>query len=121
MTPKILYVEDETIIRVLVKRLLSAYDVTVCHTGELAIQELGQSRFDAIMIDINLGPGINGLELCRSIRAMPGYESTPLAAVTAQWINTKEDLLQEGFTHYLPKPFDREQLIAFVEGMLMKR
>lgn len=121
MPPKLLYVEDETIIRVLVMRLLSAYDVTVCHTGELAIQELKHTHFDAIMIDINLGPGINGIELCRSIRDMPRYATTPLAAVTAQWINTKEDLFKEGFTHYLPKPFDREQLIAFVEGMLMKR
>jgi CheY-like chemotaxis protein len=118
MPAKILYVEDEIIIRVLVKRLLSDYDITVCHTADMAMDALTQNRFDIVLIDINLGLGINGIELCRSIRATPGYESTPLGAVTAQWINTREELFLEGFTHYLPKPFDREQIIDFVEQML---
>jgi CheY-like chemotaxis protein len=118
MPAKILYVEDEIIIRVLVKRLLADYDVTICHTAAMAMDALRSERFDVILIDINLGLGINGIELCREIRATPGYDATPMGAVTAQWINTKEELFLEGFTHYLPKPFDREQIIEFVETML---
>lgn len=118
MAAKILYVEDEIIIRVLVKRLLSDYDVTICHTAAMAMDALRSEPYDIILIDINLGLGINGIELCREIRATPGYDSTPMGAVTAQWINTKEELFAEGFTHYLPKPFDRDQIIDFVEQML---
>jgi len=121
MPAKILYVEDEIIIRVLVKRLLADYDITVCHTGDMAMGALTKESFDIVLIDINLGLGINGIELCRSIRATPGYETTPLGAVTAQWINTKEELFQEGFTHYLAKPFDRDQIVAFVEEMLASK
>ncbi len=117
----ILCVEDEIIIRVLVKRLLSDYDVVICHSGEMALIELTKRRFDAILIDINLGSGINGIDLCKSIRSMKEYERTPIGAVTAQWISTKDELFREGFSHYLPKPFDREQIIAFVEKMLSKR
>jgi len=118
MSSKILYVEDEIIIRVLVKRLLADYDITVCHTADMALDALAKDRFDIVLIDINLGLGINGVELCRTIRATPGYETTPLGAVTAQWINTKEELFEEGFTHYLAKPFDRDQIVQFVEEML---
>jgi len=121
MPAKILYVEDEIIIRVLVKRLLADYDITVCHTAAMAMESLTNDHFDIVLIDINLGLGINGIELCRSIRATPGYETTPLGAVTAQWINTREELFQEGFTHYLPKPFDRDQIIEFVEKMLASK
>lgn len=121
MPAKILYVEDEIIIRVLVKRLLSDFDVTVCQTADMAMSALAKQTFDIAMIDINLGLGINGVELCKSIRATAGYEHIPIAAVTAQWISTKDELLEEGFTHYLPKPFDREQLIEFVQGMLATR
>lgn len=115
---RILYVEDEIIIRVLVKRLLADYDLTVCHTAEMALDALRSQPYDIILIDINLGLGINGVELCRSIRSIPEYKETPMGAVTAQWINTKEELFQEGFTHYLPKPFDRDQIVEFVEEML---
>lgn len=121
MAAKILYVEDEIIIRVLVKRLLADYDVTICHTADMAMDALKSEPHDIILIDINLGLGINGIELCREIRKTPGYERTPMGAVTAQWINTKEELFEEGFTHYLPKPFDREQIIEFVEEMLSSK
>jgi CheY-like chemotaxis protein len=87
----------------------------------MAMESLTNDHFDIVLIDINLGLGINGIELCRSIRATPGYETTPLGAVTAQWINTREELFQEGFTHYLPKPFDRDQIIEFVEKMLASK
>ncbi len=113
----ILYIEDEVIIRILVKRLLVNYDIVVCQSADNALEELAKKTFDLILIDINLGRGINGMELCKLIRAMPGYERTPIGAVTAQWINTKDELLREGFTHYLAKPFDRDQILEFVSQM----
>ncbi len=118
MAAKILYVEDEILIRVLVKRLLADYDVTICHSAAMAMDALKSEHQDLILIDINLGLGINGIELCRDIRKIPGYDQTPVGAVTAQWIITEEELFEEGFTHYLPKPFDRDQIIEFVEEML---
>lgn len=113
----ILYIEDEVIIRILVKRLLVDYDIVVCQSADHALEELTRKRFDLILIDINLGRGINGMELCKLIRSMSGYDHTPIGAVTAQWINTKDELLQEGFTHYLAKPFDRDQILEFVARM----
>jgi CheY-like chemotaxis protein len=113
----ILYIEDEVIIRILVKRLLVDYDIVVCQNADQALEELSKKTFDLVLIDINLGRGINGMELCKLIRAMSGYEQTPIGAVTAQWINTKDELLREGFTHYLAKPFDRDQILEFVARM----
>ncbi len=113
----ILYIEDEVIIRILVKRLLVDYDIVVSQNADQALEELSRKTFDLILIDINLGRGINGMELCKLIRTRPGYAKTPIGAVTAQWINTKDELLREGFTHYLAKPFDRDQILEFVAKM----
>jgi len=113
----ILYIEDEVIIRILVKRLLADYDLVVSQNADQALEELSRKTFDLILIDIHLGRGINGTELCKLLRAMPAYETTPIGAVTAQWINTKDEFLREGFSHYLAKPFDRDQILEFVAKM----
>jgi twitching motility two-component system response regulator PilG len=70
------------------------------------------------MLDVNLGGGMNGVSLCKLIRLLPNFKNVPIAAITASGLDPDESYYQAGFTHYLPKPFDSNQLIAFVDDMV---
>ena len=55
----------------------------------------------------------------KKIREQEHYNLCPIAAVTANVLkNTRENLLNSGFTHYLPKPYTRDQLISLSQEML---
>lgn len=63
-----------------------------------------------ILLDVTM-PGINGLELCRTVRSLPQFQQLPIIMLTAKdkvFDKVKQRLL--GATEYLTKPFDQEQL-----------
>ena len=61
-------------------------------------------------MDINLR-GISGLEAAQNIRKMKGYEKIPIIALTAYaMVGDREEFLRNGCTHYLSKPFSKEEL-----------
>ena len=76
MGTKILTVEDDERIRQAVKLALEdeGWMVTEADTGEAALEVFRQSQADVVLIDIML-PGIDGFEVCRSIRRISDGES----------------------------------------------
>jgi two-component system, chemotaxis family, sensor kinase CheA len=75
-----------------------------------------------ILMDINLGPDIGGLEVIRELRSMPSYESTPVAAVTAYAMeHEKAECLDAGFTDYLAKPLNKNDLLRLVQELFALR
>jgi CheY-like chemotaxis protein len=63
------------------------------------------------LLDINLGRGIDGVELMQQIRQIKHYKNIPIVAVTAYAAETdKLEFLAKGFTHYLSKPFSSQEL-----------
>jgi CheY-like chemotaxis protein len=114
---RILYVEDDAIIRMLMKKSLQNYEVDVAENVKSAMALLNTCHYDAIFLDINLGNGESGFDLCRHIRNELKLTDIPIAAVTAMGMDSEHTLFDIGFTHYMPNPFDRDQIIRLVNSM----
>ncbi len=112
--PRVLLVEDNENTRFLIENLLeSAFDVTSVANAEDALLEAFRIEYDLVLMDINLGVGPNGADVLRELRAMPTYHDVPIAALTAYALpGDKERFLDMGFSAYLSKPFNAEELLT---------
>jgi CheY-like chemotaxis protein len=73
-------------------------------------------------MDINLRRGMDGIELTGLIRKMENYKSIPIIAVTAFAMGKeKEEFLKKGMTHYLSKPFVKNQLLHLLNKAIDKK
>ncbi len=115
---RVLYIEDDAMIQMLAKRSLIRYDVVTYSSAESALEHIVNEKFDAVLLDVNLGGGMTGVAMCKVIRMLPNFKHVPIAAITSSGLDPDESYYQAGFTHYLPKPFDSNQLIAFVDDMV---
>ncbi len=118
--PKILYVEDDTDHQQFVKIFLKgSYDLFTAKDAETALEMVKQQQYDLILMDINLGSGMNGLEAVSIIRQIPLYKDTPILAVTANaLVSQKNTYLAGGCTGYIAKPFKKKKLLAFIDDAL---
>ena len=93
--------------------------IEVAHTGEEATRLAGERRFDVVLMDVNLGAGINGVEATKRIRKIPLNAETPVIAVTGYALDgDRRDFLDEGFASFLPKPYSREELLDAIYDAL---
>ena len=114
---KILVVDDETDIAVLLVALLSAAGfITSCAlNGEMALNIFNTNSFDLILLDLVL-PGITGLEICKIIRRK---SQIPIIMLTGRSDNnTQLECLQNGADDYVTKPFINEILLARIKRLL---
>jgi signal transduction histidine kinase/ActR/RegA family two-component response regulator len=117
---EILYVEDDQSSVDLVSLMLkNNYYCDVARTPEEALNKVKQNYYKAILMDINLKTGIDGVKLTSLIRQIDGYKNIPIAAITAYALEKdKENFLSQGLTHYLAKPFSKTELINLLKNML---
>lgn len=118
--PKVLVVDDDETSRNVMLRFLKEKCIVECAVdGNDAIIKAGSNNYDAILMDINLGKGMNGLDATQIIRKKDGYDKIPIVAVTAYAMKgDKEEFLQAGCTAYISKPFSKLQFIPFIEDIL---
>lgn len=118
--PKILYVEDDPIAAKLVTRILSKICmVDVVEDSTHAIEKTKSTQYAAILMDINLGRGMDGIETAKIIRQIDSYKKTPIVAITAfAMVGDKEEFLTGGCSHYISKPFEKKDLVALISGIL---
>lgn len=118
--PTILLVEDDDINREFALYTMAGlYNVAVATTAQMALKMVQNQIFDAVLLDINLGRDMSGVDVVGRLRLMEGYEKVPVAAVTANvQKGEKERLLASGFNRYLPKPYSRKELLALIDSML---
>ena len=117
---KILLVEDEPIIGRLLKRVLNAegFEVDIVQDGRVAIEAVNNKRFDICISDIRL-PGINGIQFYKLLKANHPQLSQNMIFITGDTMNTSIRLfLQESGIPYLMKPFNPEELVTAVKGLL---
>ena len=116
---RILVVDDESSITEFVSYALKkeGYQVDVADNGETAFEMIKQNRYDLYILDIML-PGMDGLELCRKIRAI---SSSPVLFLSARDKEVDKVIgLEIGGDDYLAKPFGVRELIARVRALLRR-
>jgi DNA-binding response OmpR family regulator len=119
---KLLLVEDEEHIANGLKfnLELEGHEVTWLRDGGAARRLLVDERapFDLIILDLML-PEMSGLDLCRALRKLEDY--TPVLMLTAKQYDKDKVLgLQMGADDYVTKPFNLEELLARIDGMLRR-
>jgi DNA-binding response OmpR family regulator len=116
----VLVVEDESAIADVIKRNLVAagYGVHLERDGEGALAAVKRLQPAAIILDIGL-PGIDGVEVCRRLRARQDW--TPVLFVTARDDEVDRIVgLELGADDYVTKPFSPRELVARVTGVLRR-
>lgn len=118
--PRTLHVEDNAEIRSIVNYFLKKdFDLQFAPDGNNALNLINRYSFDVIIMDINLGDGIDGIETARQIRKLDSYRNVPIIAVTANLSSaTRDSCLEVGMDAFLPKPFRREDLVNTINFVL---
>jgi DNA-binding response OmpR family regulator len=120
MAQRILVVEDDPHILLSLEFLLrhAGYDVTISDHGEKAHAALAHLHFDLVVLDVML-PGIDGLELCRRLRAAPGTRATKILMLSARGRDGEiEAGLTLGADAYMTKPFGTREFLETVTRLL---
>ena len=117
---KILVVEDDEISRdVLILFLKNNFEIDEARNGQTALEKADSNQYDLILMDVNLGRGMTGLDITKNLKKRANYTNVPIIAITAFAMKgDKEEFLQAGFDHYLAKPFTREELRATIKKYL---
>ena len=119
---RVLVVEDEPDIQESLCYMLQrqGFDPTSALTGEHGLVLSRNEDFDLIMLDLML-PGMDGLEVCRAIRANPGTSTIPIVMLTAKGEELDMVIgLEMGADDYIAKPFRSRELIARLKAVLRR-
>lgn len=119
MSERILLIEDDPRLAEMVKNYLgeSGFSVTIAPTGRAGLTLHGRQDFDALILDLML-PDMDGLEVCRTVRA---GARTPILMLTARGDAMDRVVgLELGADDYLPKPFEPRELLARLRAILRR-
>ena len=119
MTKQILLIEDDARLAEMVRDYLgeSSFFVTIAGTGNQGLALQKKHGFDAIILDLML-PDVDGLEVCRTLRAT---DSVPILMLTAKGDPMDRVVgLELGADDYLPKPFEPRELLARLRAILRR-
>ncbi len=117
--PHMLVVEDNQL-NLQVMKIMGGNDIQIeaALNAESALKKAQEIKFDFFLIDINLGSGMNGIDLMQELRKIPEYKPTPMAAVTAYAMaGDEENFMEKGFDYYLAKPFTKNQIQELIFKM----
>ncbi|HBR56100.1 MAG TPA: hypothetical protein DEA22_01295, partial [Blastocatellia bacterium] len=113
---KILVVEDEELMRSILRRLLTeeGYDVYTADSAESALKIFGEHEISVVMTDIRM-PGIDGLELLDCLKQIS--DETIVIIMTAySSVDSAVAALRKGAYDYIAKPFVNEELLQCVRN-----
>jgi len=119
---RVLLVEDEAAIRELLRVHLSlaGFEIDESGDGKEALEKTREQRFDLIVLDLRL-PSLDGITICRTIRAQTLNHDTPILMLTARDTESDKVLgLESGADDYLTKPFGMREFMARVSAVLRR-
>ena len=99
---------------------LEGFDTVVAHDAQEALAVIEGQRPDLVLLDVMM-PRVDGVELCRQLRADPLTASLPIVMLTAKGLSADKVLgLTAGADDYIVKPFDTLELVARVRATLRR-
>jgi diguanylate cyclase (GGDEF)-like protein len=118
----VLVVDDDPDIARFIELNLSfeGFDVAVSHDGHDAREQISRRRPDLVLLDVMM-PRVDGVELCRQLRADPLTAGIPVIMLTAKGLSADKVVgLTAGADDYVVKPFDTLELVARVRSALRR-
>jgi CheY-like chemotaxis protein len=95
----------------------AGYSVVTAASARAALNAARERQFDVVISDIGM-PEMNGYQLAREMRTMPGYETVPMVAVTGySMFDDKERSTKAGFNAHMTKPIDPRALLDLIEQL----
>lgn len=95
----------------------AGYSVVTAASAPAALKAARERQFDVIISDIGM-PEMNGYQLAREMRTMPGYETVPMVAVTGySMFDDKERSTNAGFNAHMTKPIDPRALLELIDQL----
>jgi len=96
---------------------LSGYNVAVADSASQALERAQATQFDVVVSDIGM-PEMNGYELAKRLRKLPGYSDVPMIAVTGYArYNDRTQAIESGFNAHLSKPVNPTTLLDLIERL----
>lgn len=113
---RILLVDDVAINRELTERLLddSGLIIDMAEDGREAVDKVNATAYALILMDVHM-PVMDGLDATRAIHLLPGYEATPIVALTASaFVEDKQTCLEAGMVDVITKPMEPNDLYTML-------
>jgi DNA-binding response OmpR family regulator len=123
LSARVLVVNDDLMANQMVVAALRQAQLDVCSTEDpvIAWQWINGEHFDLVLLDIEMSV-LNGLELCKRLRMVPGYEKTPVILVsTHDDVDSRARSTLSGADDLIAKPFLHQELAAKVVMQLVRR
>jgi DNA-binding response OmpR family regulator len=123
MTQKILIVDDEAHIRMLIEQTLEeledeGVEFFTAENGEMALEVISEEKPDLIFLDVMM-PKLNGMEVCRRVKQEMGLKDIYIVLLTAKGQESdRQKGLDVGADVYMTKPFDPELLLEKAREVL---
>ncbi len=121
---RILVVEDQDSIRRMIEALVSArgHVVSAAPTGPKGLEAAIAAPPDVALLDVNLPGGMDGIEVCRRLRAAPETAEIPVLMISAMDdAETRERAKEAGATAYYTKPFSPMALLREIDAFEAER
>ena len=118
---KLLVADDLVPIRQMVRITLSTQGWTIVEAknGNEALDLVRSEKPDLVLLDVDMGPGLNGFDVCRQIKADQATKDIPVVMLTAHESDSDRAIgFAAGATQYLTKPFGPLELIDTIRGIL---
>jgi len=121
MSQTILVVEDDPVLRALIKEHLEdagTYRVLEAPSAASALEQLGSLRPDLVILDLVL-PDRSGYEVCEHIRNEPRTRDVPVLVVSARLLPSHRAQAEEaGASAFMPKPYAKRELLKHLKALL---
>ena len=118
--PRILIADDEEGIRESLSLILEdEYELVFAADGQAAFDQASKGRFDLVLLDIKM-PKLDGLEVMKRLKQQ-GSQVPVLVLTAYQSVELAHEAVRLGAADYLPKPFEREQILQAVREAFIRK